>query len=79
MPLSAGPQELSIQLTSASLADTMASGSTYAAHDLGGITRKIYLMVLPELSIADVNYNATVRENRRTENDRFTKTGSGQT
>ena len=49
-------QEISIQLTGASLADTMASASQYASHDLGGITRKIYVMVLPDLSIADVNY-----------------------
>lgn len=37
---------------------------TDASHDLGGITRKTYLMVLPEVSIADINYTATVADGR---------------
>jgi hypothetical protein len=51
--------ELLVELVGQSLADTMASGSKYATHDLGGITRKIYLMIVPELSIADLHYTVS--------------------
>ena len=37
------------------LADTLASASQYASHDIGGITRKVTLYALPSLSVADVH------------------------
>lgn len=44
-----GTNLLRVQVTSASLADTLASASQYAAHPLGGITRKVQLWALPQL------------------------------
>ena len=46
---------LTIVVTGASLADTLASATQYATHDLGGITRRIALVALPPLSLADVH------------------------
>ena len=46
---------LTIVVVGMSLADTLASGSQYAAHDLGGITRKLYLVAVPDVSLADVH------------------------
>jgi beta-galactosidase/beta-glucuronidase len=50
-----GANNLTIVVVSASLADTLASATQYAAHDIGGITRKIYLIAVPTVSIADVH------------------------
>ena len=46
---------LTVSLVGYSVADTLASASQYASHDLGGITRKVYLMAVPPLSIASVH------------------------
>jgi beta-galactosidase/beta-glucuronidase len=44
---------ISIYIRSASLADRLASGMQYAAHDLGGITRDIHLMAAPKAYLED--------------------------
>jgi len=45
---------LSIAVTNETMADTLASGSKYACHQLGGINRKLKLIALPEVNIASL-------------------------
>jgi len=47
--------DLVIGLISESLADTLASATQYAAHQLGGITRKLELFAVPEVHISKAN------------------------
>eukprot|EP01062_Namystynia_karyoxenos_P073619 TRINITY_DN70425_c0_g1_i1.p1 TRINITY_DN70425_c0_g1~~TRINITY_DN70425_c0_g1_i1.p1 ORF type:complete len:1142 (+),score=285.73 TRINITY_DN70425_c0_g1_i1:88-3513(+) len=45
---------IDLAVIGASLADTLSSASKYASHDLGGITRKVTLFVVPSVSVSDV-------------------------
>ena len=47
-----GRNTLALAVKSESTADTLASATQYAAHQLGGITRKVQLFVLPGINIA---------------------------
>lgn len=47
-----GENTIALAVKSESLADTLSSASKYAVHPLGGITRPIYLVVMPDVNIA---------------------------
>ncbi|MBM4062738.1 MAG: hypothetical protein FJ265_16835, partial [Planctomycetes bacterium] len=47
-----GENRLALAVTSESLVDVLASASQYAAHPLGGITRKVELFALPAAHVA---------------------------
>lgn len=49
-----GKNELSLKVRSESLADMLGSLTQYAAHQLGGITRKVTLFTVPDLHISDL-------------------------
>ena len=50
---------IALAVKNKSPADTLASGTFYAAHQLGGITRKIYLFSVPSLNIASLHVDTT--------------------
>ena len=47
-----GRNTLALAVKNESTADTLASATAYAAHQLGGITRKAQLFLLPEINVA---------------------------
>jgi beta-galactosidase/beta-glucuronidase len=63
----AGSNRIAIDVTGSSLADTLAAGAQYAAHDLGGITRKVYLLAVPEVSVSDVWATTTFTDSTYTD------------
>lgn len=52
--LKTGNNDLALAVRSESLADMLGSLTQYAAHQLGGITRKVTLFALPETHISDL-------------------------
>jgi beta-galactosidase len=54
---------IALAVTNESLADTMASGTQYAAHKLGGISRKLYLFAVPELNLSALHITTDLDEN----------------
>ncbi len=47
-----GDNTIALTVVSESIADTLSSASKYAVHALGGISRPIYLIALPEVNVA---------------------------
>ncbi len=54
---------LIIGVQNESLADTLTSATQYAAHPLGGITRKLELYALPETYVKSLHYSSKLDEN----------------
>lgn len=54
--------ELILSVRNESTADTLASASQYAAHQLGGITRKVELFAVPKTHIAFLNVSTDLDE-----------------
>ncbi len=58
-----GGNELALTVRSASLSDTLASGSQYAAHPLGGILRHVTLFAIPQTNIESLDAVAKLGRN----------------
>lgn len=52
--LKAGENLLALRVRSESLADMLGSLTQYAAHQLGGITRKVTLFAVPDIHLSDL-------------------------
>lgn len=52
--LQAGENRLALKVCSESLADMLGSLTQYAAHQIGGITRKVTLFAVPDVHISDL-------------------------
>lgn len=52
--LKPGENKLKVQVRSESMADMLGSLTQYAAHQLGGITRKVTLFAVPDVHISDL-------------------------
>ncbi len=57
-----GRNTLALAVKSESTADVLASATQYAAHQLGGITRKVQLFALPEINLASQMVSTTFDE-----------------
>ncbi|PWD98309.1 glycoside hydrolase family 2 protein [Marinilabilia rubra] len=53
---------ITVSVTAETMADTLMSGTQYAAHQLGGILRKIYLYAVPELHLSDLSIETSLDE-----------------
>lgn len=60
--LKKGRNELALAVRSESLADMLGSLTQYAAHQLGGITRKVTLFAVPETHISDLRIETELDE-----------------
>jgi hypothetical protein len=61
----AGSNKIDVVVKNESLADTLASGSKYAVHPLGGISRDVYLFLVPAVHIESLHLTTDLDENYR--------------
>jgi beta-galactosidase len=60
--LQPGRNDLAVAVKNESLADTMASGSRYSQHPLGGISRKVTLFAVPPVHLSGIEITAAPDE-----------------
>lgn len=58
---------IAMRVTNETLADSVANGSFYAVHQLGGITRDIFLVALPEVNVAMLHTSTSFTDNTYTD------------